>query len=236
MFIKTFPGLCLLALFACNQPQVSEKTENKSDASSDTSAVPGQAAKTKTIVFFGNSLTAGYGLDKVSDGYVALLQQRLDSLGLSYKAVNAGLSGETTAGGRERINWVLRQPVDIFVLELGGNDALRGIDPAASYKNLDAIIKAVKSKYPDAEIILAGMMAPPNLGQAYTTAFQKNYARLAKEHGIALIPFFLEGVGGVAELNQPDRIHPNKEGQKILLENVWRALQPFLMRDEGRGM
>ena len=214
----------ILLLAACGG---SNDSANKKDAEKSNPTVEPQAkaeAK-KNIVFFGNSLTAGYGLEDVNTGYVALIQQRLDSLGLPYKAINAGVSGETTAGGRERIDWVLRQPVDVFVLELGGNDALRGISPTTSYENLDAIIHAVKAKYPQAKIILAGMQAPPNMGQQYTSAFRKNYVRLVQEHGVALIPFFLEGVGGIAELNQGDRIHPNVEGQKILVENVWAVLK-----------
>jgi acyl-CoA thioesterase-1 len=182
----------------------------------------------KKIVFFGDSLTAAYGLDDVSKGYVSLLQLRLDSLALPYQAVNAGVSGETTAGGKERVEWVLRQPADIFVLELGGNDALRGIQPDASYDNLKAIVETVKQKCPGAKIVLAGMQAPPNLGQQYTNAFKENYTRLAKEYNLALIPFFLEGVGGVKELNQGDGIHPNEKGQLVLLENVWKTLQPLL--------
>ena len=181
----------------------------------------------KNIIFFGNSLTAAYGLNP-SQGYVALIQQRLDSLGLPYNAINAGLSGETTAAGRERVNWVLRQPVDIFVLELGGNDALRGIEPSVSYENLGAIIEAVKTKNPKAKIILAGMEAPPNLGQRFTSEFRQMYRKLAKEHGTALIPFFLEGIGGIPELNQQDRIHPNEKGQFVLVENVWKILEKEL--------
>lgn len=218
--------LLIFILAACGG---SNDSANKKDAVTAPVAEPQTKVESKkNIVFFGNSLTAGYGLEDVNTGYVALIQQRLDSLGLPYRAINAGVSGETTAGGRERIDWVLRQPVDVFVLELGGNDALRGISPSTSYENLDAIIKAVKAKYPQAKIILAGMQAPPNMGQAYTSEFRKNYVKLAQEHGIALIPFFLEGVGGVAELNQGDRIHPNVEGQKILVENVWAVLKGLL--------
>jgi acyl-CoA thioesterase-1 len=214
---------CILLSCQSRQKNDTVATENQT-AVRDTNAEP----KRKTIIFFGNSLTAAYGLDQISSGYVALLQQRLDSLGLPWKTVNAGLSGETTAGGKERVNWVLRQPVDVFVLELGGNDALRGIEPAASYDNLKAIIESVKAKYPASRIILAGMEAPPNMGQAYATAFRENYRKLAKEYGTSLIPFFLEGVGGVKELNQADGIHPNEAGQKILLENVWKVLEKVL--------
>ena len=217
----------LAIFFSCNRAAEEQQDSNKGNIAPTSEQDQQQAAQKKNIIFFGNSLTAAYGLTP-SQGYVALIQQRLDSLGLPYQAINAGLSGETTAGGRERVNWVLRQPVDIFVLELGGNDALRGIEPASAQENLGAIIETVKSKYPQAKIILAGMEAPPNMGQRYTTEFRQMYQKLAKEHGTALIPFFLEGVGGVPELNQQDRIHPNEKGQFVLLENVWKVLEKEL--------
>jgi acyl-CoA thioesterase-1 len=216
----------LFLLFSCNNSSTPENKENPVPTSQGVSAENKSTAK-KNILFFGNSLTAAYGLDP-SQGYVALIQQRLDSLSLPYKAINAGLSGETTAGGKERVDWVIKQPVDIFVLELGGNDALRGIETSASYENLGAIIEKVRSKYPQAKIILAGMEAPPNMGPDYTSKFRKMYPDLAKKHQTALIPFFLEGIGGVPELNQQDRIHPNEKGQFVLRENVWKVLQPLL--------
>ena len=181
----------------------------------------------KTILFFGNSLTAAYGL-AVEQGFVALLQHRLDSLGLPYRCINAGLSGETTAGGLGRIDWMLRQPIDIFVLELGGNDGLRGTPPAESYKNLQAIITKVKEKYPKVKIVLAGMEAPPNMGAVFTKGFRENYSRLAKENNVALIPFLLEGVGGDRRLNQADGIHPNAEGNLLVVETVWKVLKTVL--------
>jgi acyl-CoA thioesterase-1 len=220
--------VAILVLFSCKN-NTGEETMKNSSSSTSKKTENRSEVRRKTIVFFGNSLTAAYGINP-EDGYIALLQQRLDSMGFDYKTVNAGLSGETTAGGKERVNWILRQPVDIFLLELGGNDALRGISPSASYNNLDSIILIVKAKYPEAKIILAGMEAPPNMGSRYTSAFRENYSKLAQLHGISLIPFFLEGVGGVPELNQSDRIHPNEEGQKILVENVWKVLEPLLAR------
>ncbi len=213
-------------IFACTQ------TENNTGSPENTaSTVPTAAkeiSKKKTIVFFGNSLTAGYGLADVATGYVALIQQRLDSLGFSYNAVNAGLSGETSAGGNERVDWVLKQPVDIFVLELGGNDALRGIQPEETVKNLGSILEKVKSKYPNVKLVLAGMEAPPNMGQAYTTAFRAMYPTLAKAHSATLIPFLLKNVGGNPDLNQGDRIHPNEKGQIIMRETVWEVIAPLL--------
>jgi acyl-CoA thioesterase-1 len=183
--------------------------------------------KVKTIVFFGNSLTAGYGVDP-SEAFPALVQEKIDSLQLPYKVVNAGLSGETTAGGKSRIDWILRQPVDIFVLELGGNDGLRGIPIAETSKNLQAIIDRVREKYPHVKIILAGMQVPPNMGKNYASAFRVVFQQLAANNQIDLIPFLLENVGGISYLNQADGIHPNPEGHKIVAENVWQVLHGLL--------
>ncbi|HMQ61675.1 MAG TPA: arylesterase [Flavilitoribacter sp.] len=215
--------MLILIAGACNNSSTpgEEAVGNEGDTTTE-SATP-EAAPAK-IIFFGNSLTAAYGLDP-AQGFVALVQERLDSLGFRYKAVNAGLSGETTSGGNERVDWVLDQGVDIFVLELGGNDGLRGIDPKVSYQNLVSIIEKVKKAAPEAKIILAGMEAPPNMGKTYTDEFRSIYPRLAKEFDVRLIPFLLEGVGGNPELNQPDGIHPNVKGQKIVLENVWKVLK-----------
>jgi acyl-CoA thioesterase I len=184
----------------------------------------------RNILFFGNSLTAGYGLDDASTaGFVGLTQQKIDSLNLPYRCVNAGLSGETTAGGNSRIDWVIeQQPVDIFILELGGNDALRGLKAEDSERNLQGILDKVKVKYPSVKIILAGMEAPRSMGHGYTTAFHNIYPTLAKKNAIALIPFVLEGVGGIAELNQKDGIHPTPAGNKIIVETIWKVLKPLL--------
>jgi len=181
----------------------------------------------KNIIFFGNSITAGYGVDP-SKAFPALIQAKLDSLNLPYRVVNAGLSGETSAGGNSRIDWILHQPVYIFVLELGGNDGLRGISLSETSKNLQQIIDKVKLKYPSSKIILAGMQIPPNLGQSYTTQFRYLFQHLADTDKIYLVPFLLEGVGGVASLNQQDGIHPNVQGHKIVAENIWKVLQPLL--------
>ena len=197
---------------------------------------------TKTVVCFGDSLTAGYGLESPStDAYPALLQEKLDAFTSAptpspaasasvprWRVVNAGLSGETTAGGARRLDWILRQPVDIFLLALGANDGLRGIDPAVSEKNLQSIIDRVRARYPDARIILAGMMMPPSMGEDYARAFGAMYSNLAKRNKVTLLPFLLEGVGGRSDLNQADAIHPNIAGHKILAANVWSFLQPLL--------
>lgn len=187
-----------------------------------------QSSQTRgAVLVFGNSLTAGHGLDP-SQAYPALLQQKIDSLGWLFRVVNAGLSGETSAGGRRRIAWMLRQPVVVFILELGGNDGLRGIPLAETEKNLQAILDSVRHKNPGAALIVAGMQVPPNLGEAYTGAFAALFPVLARRNHAALIPFLLEGVGGDPALNLPDRIHPNAAGHKIVAENVWRVLRPVL--------
>ena len=205
-----------------NKQEVGSKQK---DGTNNATVAP--VSKTKTILFFGNSITAGYGVDP-SEAFPALIQNKVDSLKLSYKVINAGVSGETSAGGNGRVNWILKQPVDIFVLELGGNDGLRGIPLAETKKNLQTIIDKVKEKYPGAKLVLAGMQIPPNMGAQYSTAFKNIYPNLAEKNKIALIPFLLKGVGGEVKLNQPDRIHPTPEGHKILAENVWSVLKDDL--------
>lgn len=206
----------------------SSKKETEPQQEEETELAEEDSKGIKNILFFGDSLTAGYGLDDNSDAYPAIVQSKIDKAGLGYNVINSGVSGETTAGGLSRINWVLKQEVDIFVLELGANDGLRGISLDESRENLQSIIDAVNGKYPDATIILAGMQLPPNLGQAYTSEFRSMFSELAEENKIELIPFLLENVGGIPELNLPDGIHPNVEGQKIVAENVWEVLEPLL--------
>ncbi|HEY8660911.1 MAG TPA: arylesterase [Hanamia sp.] len=216
------PLLLLAAIVSCNNNKQGINT--KQQEAEKNNPVVAATKKEKTILFFGNSLTAGYGIDP-SQAFPALIQNKIDSLKLNYNVINAGVSGETSAGGNGRIDWILRQPIDIFVLELGGNDGLRGIPLAETKKNLQAIIDKVKSKYPDAKIILAGMQIPPNMGQDYTGEFKKIYPELAAKNKISLIPFLLQGVGGDPKLNQDDGIHPNVEGAKIVAENVWKVLK-----------
>ena len=209
---------------ACNSESSAPQKTDSSKSAQPAGAAP---AARRNIVFFGNSLTAAYNLSP-EQGFTNLIQQKIDALGLPYRCVNAGLSGETTADGKNRVDWVLKQPVDVFVLELGGNDALRGLPVKASRENLQIIIGKVKSRYPECKIVLAGMQAPPNLGPAYTNGFRKMYPELAQRNGTALVPFLLENVGGIASLNLEDGIHPNVEGQKIVAENVWKVLKPLL--------
>ena len=226
-------ALLLISFFACQQatPEPAPTTTATPANTGETNIVPDQpTSSTPRIVFYGNSLTAAYGLEP-EQGFTALIERKLDRLGYNYEVVNAGLSGETTTGGLDRIDWVLRQPVDIFVLELGGNDGLRGTDPALTEQNLDAMIRRVIAKYPNATILLAGMQAPPNMGSDFTTAFKSIYPRLAAQYEqVELIPFLLEDVGGIPSLNLPDGIHPNVEGQKLLARNVWAVLEGELER------
>lgn len=212
---------------ACQTPDEPATKEATTEETSSVTADDTTQAE-KTILFFGNSLTAGYGLEP-SEGFPALIQQKLDSLGYDYRAVNAGLSGETTASGVSRLDWVLeRQPVDIFVLELGANDGLRGIEPTETKENLRAMIEKVRAANPDVKIILAGMMVPPNMGPAYAERFQEVFPEVAEAQDVELIPFLLENVAGETELNQADGIHPTAEGQRIVAETVWKTIKPLL--------
>lgn len=186
-----------------------------------------QAAESpKVILFYGDSLTAGYGLSP-DQAFPALVERTLNKSGKSAKVINAGLSGETSAGGVSRLDWILRQPIDIFVLELGANDGLRGLPINQTKKNLQTIIDKVKAKYPNAKIVIAGMMVPPNMGDDYANAFRKIFPELAKKNNATLIPFLLEDVAGNSKLNLGDGIHPNAEGHKIVAENVVTAIEPL---------
>ena len=219
--------LWMLVLIGCGENP--EKKQSESNSGNTTvSTNEGTNSDTKTILFYGNSLTAAYGLDP-KEGFPNLIQQRLDSLGLDYHVINSGLSGETTSGGLNRLDWVLNQPVDIFVLELGANDGLRGIPLKESMNNLQKMIDMVKEKNPDTKIILAGMQIPPNMGADYTTQFREMYPKLSEANDIYLIPFLLEGVAGIPSLNQEDGIHPTAEAQKIVMENVWETLEPVVL-------
>ena len=180
----------------------------------------------------GTSLTAGLGLDP-EDAYPALLQRKADSLGLHVDIVNAGLSGETSAGALRRIDWLLRGPADVVVIESGANDGLRGLNVDSTRANLRAIVGKVKAARPAARILLVQMEAPPNLGAKYTDAFHAMYQDVAKEAGVSVMPFLLQGVAGVTSLNQQDGIHPNERGEQIVANNVWAALEPVLKQLDG---
>ena len=216
-----------LFLLSCGDAKKEKTAEvgNTSEAVEETITAD---TETKRILFFGDSITAGYGLDDSNDAYPGVVQQKIDSLNLDYTVINSGVSGETTAGGRSRIDWVIKQDIDIFVLELGANDGLRGVDLSETRANLQGIIDVVREKSPDTKIILAGMQLPPNMGDKYTTEFRQLFIDIADKNDIGFIPFILKDVGGVAALNQPDGIHPTIEGHKIVANTVWETLQPLL--------
>lgn len=214
-----------LLISACGDNKA-QKTSKESETNPQTE--PKEMASTKTILCFGDSITAGYGLDDINEAYPALLQKKIDSLGLNYTVINSGLSGETTAGGKSRINWILNQDIAIFILELGGNDGLRGIPLSETRSNLQSIIDAVHEKSAKTTIILAGMELPPNMGQDYTSEFRTIYAELAKQNQLEFIPFILKDVGGIRDLNQSDGIHPRAEGHKIVANTVWQTLKPLI--------
>ncbi|HYG20582.1 MAG TPA: arylesterase [Ohtaekwangia sp.] len=184
-------------------------------------------APPKVILFYGDSLTAGYGLS-TEEAFPALVEKKLNESGKPVKVINAGLSGETSAGGLSRLDWILRQPIDIFVLELGPNDGLRGLPLAQTRKNLQQIIDKVKTKYPNVKIVIAGMLVPPNMGPEYTAEFRKIFPELAKKNNAALIPFLLQDVAGNENLNLSDGIHPNTRGHEIVAENVFKVIAPLL--------
>lgn len=224
MRLKYLLLICMICIsVSCNEDK---KAEQQAAAKSADEAVP--TAKKKTIIFFGDSLSAGYGLDEPTLAFPGLIQRRLDSLKLDYQVVNAGVSGETSSGGVGRIEWILSQPVDVFVLELGANDGLRGIPVETTEKNLQTIIDSVRAKYPAVKMVLAGMQVPPNMGIRYANGFKSIFPKLAEKNKAELIPFLLEGVGGEPALNQADGIHPNEEGHRKVAEVVWQTLRELL--------
>ncbi|WP_318543731.1 arylesterase [Marixanthotalea marina] len=218
--------LVLVIGISCRE-NTTKKTTVTEETEKPTNNSQAKTSEDKLIMFFGNSLTAGMGLE-MEEGFPALIQKRLDSLELPYEVINAGLSGETTASGKNRLEWVLNQKVDIFVLELGANDGLRGVPLSETRNNLQDIIDFVKDKNPGVKIVLAGMQIPPNLGTDYTREFQKIFPELAEKNNVEFIPFLLEGVAGIPELNQGDGIHPTEKGQKIVAQNVWEVLKNIL--------
>lgn len=197
----------------------------------ESSPAPSAPADRPAVVFLGTSLTAGLGLDP-EQAYPALIQRKIDSAGLEFRVVNAGVSGETSAGARRRVDWLLRQPVTVLVLETGANDGLRGLPPDSLRANIQAVFDEAKAISPPPKLMLIGMRVPPNYGRAYTEGFEAVYPELARRNGARLVPFLLEGVGGVPRLNQADGIHPTAEGQRLMAETVWRVLEP-LLREEA---
>jgi len=224
--IKFCYFILAVLILSCGNDKTEKKTnvETKNQTEETTIAI----AQTKTILCFGDSITAGYGLDDNKDAYPVVLQEKIDSLHLNYTVINSGLSGETTAGGKGRIDWILNQDIDIFLLELGANDGLRGVQLSETRSNLQSIINTVKEKSPETTIILAGMELPPNMGKEYTDEFRQIFSDLAKENNLEFIPFILKDVGGIAALNQSDGIHPTAEGHRIVANTVWEVLKPLL--------
>jgi len=191
---------------------------------------PSVTATRPVILFVGTSLTAGYGLDP-DQAYPARLQEKIEAAGLDFRVVNAGVSGETSAGARRRIDWLMdAQRVAVLVVETGANDGLRGIDPDAARANIQAVFDRARQQEPPPALVLIGMAAPPNLGSRYTQRFREIYPELARTNGAVLVPFLLEGVAGIPRLNQPDGIHPTGEGQRLVADVVWKHLQPMLLQ------
>lgn len=225
MWMRLCIAFGLVLALACGSP--SNRNSESPDTTEENDTTASRQAK-KNILFFGNSLTAGMGLESQNTSFPGIIQQRIDSLQLPYRVINGGLSGETSAGGSERIDWLLNEHIDIFILELGANDGLRGIPTEETRTNLQRIIDKVKAKYPDCKLILTGMMVPPSMGGDYGKAFSAIFPALAAENGMAFVPFLLEGVAGENDLNQRDGIHPTEEGHRILAANVWQVLEPLL--------
>jgi acyl-CoA thioesterase I len=228
--------VAVVVVVACARPESPERQSSEpasgapeSSPASSSSVAPSASnpisASRPRIVFLGDSLTAGLGLEK-TQAVPALLQARLDKLGYDYEVVNAGVSGDTSAGGLSRLDWSLDGDVKVLVLELGANDGLRGLPVANMKRNLSEIIARAKSR--GVEVLLTGMEAPPNYGQAYTNEFRQVYSDLAREHDVPFMPFFLDGVAGIPALNNPDGVHPNAEGARLVEQAVWKALEPLL--------
>jgi acyl-CoA thioesterase I len=202
-----------------------------SPASTDTSTEAGEVDRDEVVVvYLGDSLTAGYGLPGgPDDAYPAILEDRFEAEGISVRTVNAGVSGDTSAGGRSRLGWYLdRHDVDVLLVALGANDGLRGLPPSLLYDNLIAIVDGARERQPGIRVVLAGMMMPVSMGGPYAEEFRQVYTRVADERDVELVPFLLEGVGGVRALNQPDGVHPTREGQVLMADNVWETLFPVV--------
>ena len=214
------------ALLACGRGNGARPAE-EAPASRVSPAPALPADERPVLLFVGTSLTAGYGLDP-ADAFPALIQAKLDGAGLRYRVVNAGVSGETSAGALRRIDWLLKQPVAVLVVETGANDGLRGQDPDATRANIHALLDRANEQAPPPRLVLLGMEALPNYGEEYRRRFRAIYPELAKENGAVLVPFLLDGVAGVASLNQADGVHPTAEGHRRVAETVWRALRPIL--------
>jgi acyl-CoA thioesterase-1 len=244
--VGVYLTVAIVGVVACGSDRNMDSGQRTSEAKNNTS-VAGEAqssagpasksARKPVVLFFGTSLTAGYGLNP-DQAFPSLIQKKADSAGLAIQTVNAGLSGETTAGAARRIDWVLRSPADVIVIEAGANDALRGLAPDAARRNLETVIAAVRKRQPQSKILLVQMEAPPNFGVAYTNSFRAIYGEVARSENVTLLPFLLDGVAGIPRLNQADGVHPNVQGERIVADNLWRALEPIIARldrDSVRG-
>ncbi|MEA2763814.1 MAG: acyl-CoA thioesterase [Gemmatimonadaceae bacterium] len=229
----------LYAVSACGSGGNVDNSRNVAEAKNNMSVMKGSAdsaaplaavsgsLRTPVVLFFGTSLTAGYGLDP-EQAFPSLIEKKAQAEGVPIKAVNGGLSGETTAGAARRIEWALRTPADLVVVEGGANDALRGLSPEAARANLEQVIATIRQKQPRAKIALIQMEAPPNYGATYTRNFRTIYAEIAKKENVPLLPFLLGGVAGISRLNQADGVHPNVAGERIVADNLWKALKPIV--------
>lgn len=218
---------------AAGVPAATPAAPSTEDSASPGSAEPPDATGRSRVVVVGTSLTAGLGLRRDAERYTDRLQAMADSAGYPVEVVNAGVSGETSAGGLRRIDWILREPLDVLVVELGANDGLRGQDPEALEANLLEIVRRTRKAYPDARVVIAGMEAPPNLGDVYTGRFRDVFLDVARTTDAALVPFLLDGVAGVDSLNQADGIHPTAEGHRLIARNVWSVLESVLAEVTG---
>lgn len=219
-----------MSLAACNGAESDRETErgtSQTDAESRQRQTPVASDEAPAVLFLGNSLSAGYGVQP-EQAFPALIQDKIDSLGWNFEVINAGSSGDTSAGGLSRIDWLLDRTLAVLVLELGGNDGLRGLPTEVTRNNLQQIIERTRERHPHARILVAGMQIPPNMGGEYARGFRDMFPELAREENVELIPFLLEGVGGVRGLNQADGIHPTPRGHQIIAENVWEHLKPIL--------
>jgi acyl-CoA thioesterase I len=212
---------------SAERPAVSADANSRPADSRVSAASVSSASSSVTVLFFGTSLTAGYGLDP-SLAFPSLIARKSDSTVTPVTAINAGLSGETSAGALRRIDWALRRPVDVVVVETGGNDALRALDPDSLEANLEGIVGRIKALQPQARILLAVMESPPNLGKRYNERFRQAYKDVAAKERVTLIPFLLDHVAGVTDLNQADGVHPNERGERIVADNIWKALEPVV--------
>lgn len=224
LIILLFMSFLLTSCKGDNKNQISETKEVVNTKKEDDSA---KTMDKKVIMFYGNSLTAGYRLEE-SESFPSIIEDKIDSLELNYSVINAGLSGDTSYDGLKRLDWVLNSKVDVFILELGANDMLRGLPIKNTRENLTSIIQKVKIKYPEAIIAICAMAGAPNMGSDYVLEFEKIYNDLSEIEGVNYIPFFLEGVSGNPDLLLADGKHPNAEGQKIVANNIWTSLKNLL--------